>query len=100
MFSQLKYYIFKKSYILLNISYLYKSKTKYKKYYKFNIKLSLAKINKIDYLNFVEIKIRLLFEYYNYLNVFNRLKTNKLFLYRLYNYRLKFVNNVDESKLS
>ena len=74
--------VLKKSYILLNVFYLYNSKFKYKKYYNFNIRLIfLVEIKEINILDFKKIKIRLLLKYYNYLNVFDRLKINKLSLY-------------------
>ena len=100
IFLKLEARIYKEPYILSNVSYLYKSKIKYKRYCGFNIKFFSIKINKIDYLDSIEIKARLLLEYYNYLNVFNRLKTNKLSSHRLYNYRLKFVNDINDFKLS
>ena len=99
--SKLETRVLKRSRILFNVSYLYKSKFKYKRYYNFNIKsIFLVEISKIDILNLEKIKTRLSSKYYNYLNVFDRLKTNKLSSHRLYNYRLKFVENINKFKLS
>ena len=89
--------IFRSSYILINKLYLYKSKRKYKKYYKSNI---LIYINKTEILTHKEILVKLLLKYYNYINVFDRRKTNELLSYYIYNYKLKFTENYNKIELS
>ena len=87
---------FYSSYILVNKLYLYKSKRKYKKYYKSNTSIY---INKTKILTYKEILVKLFSKYYNYIDVFDRIKTNKLLSYRIYDYKLKFTKNRNKIKL-
>ena len=102
------------SHILINKLYSYKSKIKYKKYYKSNTyiinnnesNISInsetsytIRINSAETLTHNEILAKLLIEYYNYTDVFDRTKANKLSPHRLYNYKLKFINNYNKIEL-
>ena len=100
--------------ILVNKLYSYKSKIKYKKYYKSNTyiinnnKSNISinsrasytiRISSIKTLIRNEILVKLLIEYYNYIDVFDRIKADKLLSYRLYNYKLKFIDNYNKIEL-
>ena len=100
--------------ILINKLYFYRSKIKYKKYYKsntyiinnnksnisINSKTSyIIRINSAKTLIRNEILAKLLIEYYNYIDVFDKTKANKLLSYYLYNYKLKFIDNYNKIEL-
>ena len=89
--------IIRNSRILVNESYLYDFKLKYKKYYK---SYTIVRVNNTKKLTLENIKKKLSNEYFNFLNVFDRSKTNELFSYREYNYKLKFIDETNKTKLS
>ena len=89
--------VIRDSRISINSSYSYKSKIKYKRYYKSYIAIY---INSIKILTSNKVKKKLLKKYYNYLNVFDRIKIDELSSYRFYNYKLKFIENANKIKLS
>ena len=89
--------IIRNSRILVNESYLYNSKLKYKKCYKL---YTIIRINNTKKLTLENVKKKLLNECYNFLNVFDRSKIDELSFYREYDHKLKFIDEINKIKLS
>ena len=84
--------------ILINNSYLYNFRIKYKKCCE-SYTFKNSQINNIKILISQKMLSKFSIDYYNYINVFDKSQTNILSSYRFYDHKLKFIKRANKNTL-